>query len=89
MIIAHPTDYSSPQGTPFGRQRLAAGDAELRIVEERQQLLENVWGYHFDGYQRTVDSHVRRLRKKLESDPKEPRFVETVFKVGYRFKEQP
>ena len=53
----------------------------------RQQLLENVWGYHFDGYQRTVDSHVRRLRKKLGSDPKEPRFVETVFKVGYRFRD--
>ena len=53
----------------------------------RQQLLENVWGYHFEGYQRTVDSHVRRLRKKLESDPKDPRFVETVFKVGYRFRD--
>jgi DNA-binding response OmpR family regulator len=53
----------------------------------RQQLLENVWGYHFEGYQRTVDSHVRRLRKKLGSNPKEPRFVETVFKVGYRFRD--
>lgn len=52
-------------------------------VQTRDQLLERVWGYHFDGYARTVDTHVRRLRQKLGgySD-----WIETVRGVGYRFK---
>lgn len=53
-------------------------------VRTRDQLLNSVWGYEFEGYARTVDTHIRRLRQKLEqySD-----FVETVRGVGYRFKE--
>ncbi len=52
-------------------------------VQTRDQLLDKVWGYHFEGYARTVDTHVRRLRQKLGvySD-----WVETVRGVGYRFK---
>jgi two-component system, OmpR family, phosphate regulon response regulator PhoB len=52
-------------------------------VQTRDQLLDKVWGYHFEGYARTVDTHVRRLRQKLEgySD-----CVETVRGVGYRFR---
>jgi DNA-binding response OmpR family regulator len=52
-------------------------------VQTRDQLLDKVWGYHFEGYARTVDTHVRRLRQKLSmySD-----WVETVRGVGYRFK---
>ncbi|EGJ49219.1 response regulator [Desulfocurvibacter africanus] len=53
-------------------------------VLTREQLLNTVWGYEFEGYARTVDTHVRRLRQKLGDYAK---FVETVRGVGYRFKE--
>ncbi|WP_029895537.1 response regulator [Desulfohalovibrio reitneri] len=53
-------------------------------VQTRDQLLNSVWGYEFDGYARTVDTHVRRLRQKLGPFA---RMVETVRGVGYRFKE--
>ncbi|GAB6175362.1 response regulator transcription factor [Desulfobaculum senezii] len=53
-------------------------------VQTRDQLLSTVWGYEFEGYARTVDTHVRRLRQKLGDCS---RFVETVRGVGYRFKE--
>lgn len=55
------------------------------MVLTREILLDRVWGYSFDGYQRTVDTHVRRVRKKIEKDPKNPRHVQTVWGVGYRF----
>ena len=53
----------------------------------REQLLEHVWGYTFEGYRRTVDSHVNRLRKKIEKDAADPEYVLTVYKVGYKFRE--
>ena len=53
-------------------------------VRTREQLLDDVWGYHFEGYARTVDTHMRRLRGKLDSAAA---LVETVRGVGYRFKE--
>jgi DNA-binding response OmpR family regulator len=56
-----------------------------RIVLSREKLLDEVWGYKFEGYQRTVDSHVTRLRKKVEADPHSPRHIRTVWGVGYRF----
>ncbi|MBI4865870.1 MAG: response regulator transcription factor [Candidatus Wallbacteria bacterium] len=58
-----------------------------RIVLTREALLETVWGYSFEGYQRTVDTHIRRLRAKLEPNPEEPRFIHTVRGVGYRFQD--
>jgi two-component system response regulator RegX3 len=64
---------------------LAALAARPGQVFTRQQLLEQVWGYHFEGYERTVDSHITRLRKKLEPDPDEPRLIVTVRGVGYKF----
>ena len=54
-------------------------------VQSREYLLEKVWGYDYDGYARTVDTHVRRLRKKLGSAGE---LIETVRGVGYRFKEE-
>ena len=54
----------------------------------RDQLIERVWGKSFDGDARTVDLHVARLRSKIEDDPADPRFVETVWGVGYRFREE-
>ncbi|MEJ2049433.1 MAG: response regulator transcription factor [Calditrichota bacterium] len=53
----------------------------------RQQLLDIVWGYQFDGYDHTVNSHINRLRSKIEQDPSNPTFIKTVWGVGYRFVE--
>jgi len=54
----------------------------------RDMLIEKVWGKSFDGDARTVDLHVARLRSKIEDDPADPRFVETVWGVGYRFQDE-
>lgn len=53
-------------------------------VYTRLQLLEAASGDAFEGYERTIDAHVKNLRKKLGDDPKEPRYVRTVFGVGYK-----
>jgi DNA-binding response OmpR family regulator len=53
----------------------------------RHILLDLVWGYHFDGYDHTVNSHINRLRNKIEQDPSNPKFIRTVWGVGYRFVE--
>ncbi|MDR2727198.1 MAG: winged helix-turn-helix domain-containing protein, partial [Deltaproteobacteria bacterium] len=53
-------------------------------VRTREQLLDAVWGYHFEGYARTVDTHMRRLRAKLGSAAD---LLETVRGVGYRFRD--
>ena len=50
----------------------------------RFELINQVQGYEYEGYERTIDAHVKNLRKKIEEDPKQPRYVETVFGVGYR-----
>ena len=53
-------------------------------VYSRFELINHVQGYDFEGYERTIDAHVKNLRKKIELSPKNPRYVETVFGVGYR-----
>jgi len=53
----------------------------------RQELLDEVWGYQYSGYSHTVNTHINRLRSKIEDDPSEPRYVKTVWGVGYRFAE--
>ncbi len=53
-------------------------------VYSRFELINHVQGYDFEGYERTIDAHVKNLRKKIEPNPKNPRYVETVFGVGYR-----
>lgn len=57
------------------------------LVFSRGQLLDQVWGYGHDGYEHTVNSHINRLRSKLEPDPARPRYIQTVWGVGYRFAE--
>ena len=54
-------------------------------VYTRAQLLDSVWGYGHDGYEHTVNSHINRLRAKIEVDPANPGFVTTVWGVGYKF----
>ena len=53
----------------------------------REQLLRQVLGYESTGYENTVNSHINRLRAKVETDPRAPRFVKTVWGIGYRFAE--
>jgi len=57
-------------------------------VFTREQLLDQVWDYHFPGDTGTVTVHVRRLREKIEPDPVRPRYVKTVWGVGYKFDAQ-
>jgi DNA-binding response OmpR family regulator len=57
-------------------------------VFTRLELLDRVQGYAFEGYERTVDAHVKNLRQKIEPEPKQPRYVLTVYGVGYRFIEE-
>ena len=58
-------------------------------VYSRGQLLDHVWGYSHSGYEHTVNSHINRLRKKLEIDPQQAQYIETVWGVGYRFAGRP
>ena len=54
-------------------------------VFTREQLLELIWGYEYSGETRTVDVHVRNLRKKIEKDPDHPQYIQTVRGMGYKF----
>jgi DNA-binding response OmpR family regulator len=56
-------------------------------VFSRVQLLDRVWGYNHDGYEHTVNSHINRLRAKIERDPADPSYVLTVWGVGYKFRD--
>ena len=56
-------------------------------VFTRAQLLDQVWGYSHSGYEHTVNSHINRLRNKIERDPANPDYIQTVWGVGYRFAE--
>jgi len=58
-------------------------------VYSRGQLLDAVWGYSHSGYEHTVNSHINRLRTKIEADPAKPRYILTVWSVGYKFNENP
>ena len=58
------------------------------MVFSRTQLLDNVWGYQHSGYEHTVNSHINRLRNKLEKDPSKPQYILTVWGVGYKFGSQ-
>ena len=56
-------------------------------VYTRTQLLDQVWGYSHSGYEHTVNSHINRLRAKIEANPNEPRYIQTVWGVGYKFRD--
>jgi DNA-binding response OmpR family regulator len=56
-------------------------------VYSREQLLDQVWGYQHSGYDHTVNSHINRLRAKIEQDPQNPDYILTVWGVGYKFNE--
>ena len=56
-------------------------------VFTRAQLLDAVHGEAFESYERAIDAHIKNIRRKIEPDPREPRYLQTVFGVGYRFAE--
>ncbi|MCY1151671.1 MAG: response regulator transcription factor [Sphaerochaetaceae bacterium] len=57
-------------------------------VFSRADLLNTIWGYNFEGYEHTVNTHINRLRNKLEIDPSNPKYLLTVWGLGYKFSEQ-
>jgi two-component system alkaline phosphatase synthesis response regulator PhoP len=54
-------------------------------VFSRLQIVEQVQGYAFEGYERTIDAHIKNIRRKIEANPKEPQFIQTIYGVGYKF----
>jgi DNA-binding response OmpR family regulator len=75
--------------TPTEWKLLEVLSAHPGQVFTRAQLIERIYGYSYEGLERTIDAHVKNLRQKIESDPKEPRYVLTVYGVGYKFARQP
>ncbi|MFZ2361399.1 MAG: response regulator transcription factor [Anaerolineae bacterium] len=71
--------------TPSEFDLLAAFLAAPGRAYSRAELLDRLQGDAYDGYERTIDVHIRNLRTKIEPDPSKPRYVETVYGVGYRF----
>ena len=75
--------------TPTEFSLLATLAAQPGRVFSRLQLLESSQGTAYEGYERTIDAHIKNLRAKIEPDPKNPQYIETVFGVGYRFARTP
>ncbi len=74
--------------TPSEFDLLAALMSRPGRVFSRLELLERVQGTLYEGYERTIDVHVKNLRSKIEPDPRHPSYIETVYGVGYRFVEE-
>jgi DNA-binding response OmpR family regulator len=82
-VAGHPIDLTA---TEF--QLLLAMARQPGRVFTRSQLLDAIHGEAFDAYERAIDAHVKNIRHKIEPNPRSPRFIQTVFGVGYRFAEQ-
>lgn len=54
-------------------------------VFSRLQIAQHTQGYSFEGYERTIDAHIKNLRRKIEDNPREPQFIQTVYGIGYKF----
>ena len=75
--------------TPAEFRLLAALAAEPGRVFSRAQLIDKAFGYEFEGFERTIDVHIANLRKKVEPDPKNPRYIKSVYGMGYKFEGVP
>ncbi len=69
--------------TEFKIVELLAGNAGK--VYSRLQIFEQIQGYSFEGYERTIDAHIKNLRRKIEINSKEPQYIQTVYGIGYKF----
>ncbi len=74
--------------TPTEFEILSTMAASPGRAYSRMRLLEATQGAAFEGYERTIDAHIKNLRAKIEPDPKNPQYIETVFGIGYRFARQ-
>ncbi len=74
--------------TPSEFDLLAALMSTPGKVFSRLDLLDVIQGVRYEGYERTIDTHIKNLRAKIESDPRKPKYVETVYGVGYRLRKQ-
>jgi DNA-binding response OmpR family regulator len=89
MIIDEPRRQVTVRGsatelTPTEWGVLVALSTVPGRVYSRFELINRVRGYEFEGYERTIDSHVKNLRRKIEEDPANPQIVQTVLGSGYR-----
>ena len=75
--------------TPLEFQILELLASEPGRAWSRNALLDKVWSTEYEGYKRNIDPHIARLRKKLETDPKDPHYVLTVRGIGYKLNEMP
>lgn len=57
------------------------------IVFSREQLIEKAFGIDYEGFDRTIDTHIKNIRQKIEDNPKKPEYIITVYGVGYKFQE--
>jgi DNA-binding response OmpR family regulator len=80
VVAGEPVDLTS---TEF--QLLVTLVRQPGRIFSREQLLEAVHGVAFESYDRSVDSHIKNFRRKIEPDPRKPRYIQTVYGVGYRF----
>ena len=80
VVAGEPVDLTS---TEF--QLLVTLVRQPGRIFSREQLLEAVHGVAFESYDRSVDSHIKNIRRKIEPDPRKPRYIQTVYGVGYRF----
>ena len=55
------------------------------MVLSREQIIDKTFGLHFDGYDRTIDTHIKNIRQKIEDNPKQPTYIKTIYAMGYRF----
>ena len=89
-------DFAKHEVTKAG-EAIALTPTEFKLLEAmarnpgrvftRLQLIDYIQGYSFEGYERTIDAHVKNLRQKIEANPKTPQYIVTVFGVGYRMEE--
>jgi DNA-binding response OmpR family regulator len=90
-VVIEPKTYTGTKG----KRPFAVSARELALlrffldhdgeVVERFTLLDEVWGIRYEGTTRTLDQHIAKLRQKIEDDPANPRFIQTIHGVGYRF----
>ncbi|MGZ9165494.1 MAG: winged helix-turn-helix domain-containing protein, partial [Anaerolineales bacterium] len=74
--------------TPSEFDILTALMASPGRVYSRLDLLDIIQGIRYDGYERTIDTHIKNLRGKIELEPRDPQYIETVYGIGYRFKRE-